>query len=133
MAKLILARLTEEDKKNFWSKVNIGEHDECWLWTASCFVGGYGQFSPSSPPLRAHRVSWSLTHKQEIPKGMLVLHKCDVRHCVNPQHLFIGTHTDNMRDMSSKERSRSTKLTEEKIKTLRSHVRNRKLHTKRTR
>ena len=73
MAKLILAHLTEEDKKNFWSKVDIGEHDECLEWAAGCFASGYGQFCSNRVPMRSHRISWSLTDKQEIPEGMLIM------------------------------------------------------------
>ena len=119
MAKLILARMTEEAKQRFWSKVDVREPDECWLWCAGCFASGYGQFCASSTPMRAHRVSWSITYNKEIPDGIRVLHKCDVRHCVNPNHLFLGTDLDNMRDMSAKERTHNTKLTGDKIKKIR--------------
>lgn len=51
----------------------------------------------------AHRVAWTL-HRGEIPDGMCVLHKCDVRDCVNPEHLFLGTVHDNIRDMDAKKR-----------------------------
>lgn len=124
MAKLILPRMTEEAKQRFWSKVDVREFDECWLWSAGCFASGYGQFFASrnklgKATLRAHRVSWSITHNKEIPEGKHVLHRCDVRHCVNPNHLFLGTDLDNMRDMSAKERTHNTKLTGDKIKEIR--------------
>lgn len=61
----------------------------------------------------AHRISW-LIHRGPIPSGMLVLHSCDVRRCVNPKHLFLGTQLDNLRDMATKGRARSP-LTEDDV------------------
>lgn len=90
---------TLEDK--FWEKVDRKSPDECWLWLASLNKDGYGCFASDV----AHRVSW-LVNFGEIPRGMYVLHKCDVCACVNPSHLFLGTQLDNMRDMKSKGRAR---------------------------
>ena len=86
--------------QRFFSKVN--KTKTCWLWTASLRGGGYGYFwfNGHTP---AHRFSW-LLHKGDIPRGLYVLHKCDIRACVNPDHLFLGTHDDNMRDMKEKGR-----------------------------
>lgn len=87
----------------FWSKVNIRSPDECWEWTG-CLVGkGYGGFGVKRKTVRAHRQSWILTHG-EIPDGLQVLHKCDNHTCVNPNHLFLGTNSDNMADKVSKGR-----------------------------
>ena len=87
----------------FWSKVD--KKNNCWEWTAALFAKtGYGQFAlTSKKPETAHRMSWMLTHG-EIPNGLFVLHHCDNRLCCNPSHLFIGTHKDNMVDMSQKGR-----------------------------
>lgn len=78
----------------------------CWEWTASLIGSGYGQFQCCINGKRykyAHRVSWVLSFG-EIPSGMFVLHKCDNRICVNPNHLFIGTQKDNVEDMDRKGR-----------------------------
>jgi len=75
----------------------------CWLWMGCCDKYGYGQISVKRKAKAAHRVSWEL-HNGPIPKRLLVCHKCDVQSCVNPEHLFLGTQKDNIRDCISKGR-----------------------------
>ena len=75
----------------------------CWEWVGCIGVWGYGQISFMGKSKSAHRISWEL-YKGEIPKGKLILHKCDNPACVNPSHLFIGTWGDNMKDMVAKDR-----------------------------
>lgn len=77
----------------------------CWLWSGCLFGNGYGDFSPTKEKrhILAHRFSYEI-HLGEIPNGMHVCHRCDVRNCVNPAHLFIGTAKDNMLDMIQKGR-----------------------------
>lgn len=77
----------------------------CWVWKKAICSKGYGAIQIGVGVIgKAHRVSWELFRGQ-IPDGAFVLHKCDVRPCCNPDHLFIGTHDDNMRDMVSKSRA----------------------------
>jgi DNA-binding XRE family transcriptional regulator len=85
----------------FWGKVI--KKDGCWQWSGSKSSDGYGSFSIAHKMYGAHRISWEI-HYGQIPQGKHVLHKCDTPECVNPEHLFLGTHKENMRDMFSKGR-----------------------------
>ena len=87
----------------------VKKTDTCWLWQGSIVGNGYGNIYVNNKKNdRTHRVAWKIFHG-EIPKGMHVLHHCDVRHCVNPDHLFLGNHRINFLDMRSKGR-RNTQL-----------------------
>jgi hypothetical protein len=88
--------------ERFWSKVEIMQPDDCWIWTGA-IVKKYGEFAMNGKIQSAHRVSWQLT-SGTIPEGMNVLHHCDNPPCVNPKHLFLGTNTDNMQDALRKGR-----------------------------
>lgn len=91
-------------KDRFFTKV-IKHHgaDACWEWIASKDVGGYGHLGRNGRVVSAHRLSWEIKYGP-IPAGMNVLHHCDNPACVRPDHLFLGTHSDNMRDMCAKGR-----------------------------
>lgn len=106
--------------ERFFDKV-----DGCWVWKGakkSLKKLQYGCFSYIGNKTQcAHRVSWMI-YNGEIPKGLLVLHKCDNASCVNPSHLWLGTHHENNRDKLSKNRSTQNKLTVEKVKEIKQMI-----------
>lgn len=105
-------------EKNFWDRVN--KTSECWEWTGYRGLTGYGSFRWNNAHHVVHRISWTLSNGP-IPDGMKVLHRCDNRPCVRPDHLFLGTQTDNMRDMSQKGRGRGggTRFSVDKVLAIR--------------
>ena len=111
--------MTKSVEDRFWPKVDKSAGpDGCWLWLAACGSNGYGRFDHVEGS--SHRVAWTLTNGP-IPKRRWVLHHCDVRLCVNPAHLFLGTREDNAQDSVNKGRQAkgeaqgSSKLTEEEV------------------
>ena len=101
---------SEDLRARFWAKVN--RRGACWLWTGGKYGGNhsepYGQFAVTVAPRRqvgvyAHRVAWALSHEVG-PDALRVLHHCDTPLCCNPDHLFLGTHADNMQDAAKKGR-----------------------------
>lgn len=90
-------------QKAFWEMVDVKDDGRCWEWLGSIYRHGYGQFASGTEWRYAHRTAY-LFEVGEIPRGLCVLHMCDNRSCVNPGHLFLGTHQDNMDDMVSKGR-----------------------------
>jgi hypothetical protein len=87
--------------KRFHEKVQQGEADACWPWLGAEHGKGYGGISIRGRSQPAHRVAYELACGA-IPAGLWVLHRCDNPKCVNPAHLFLGTHQDNMDDMKKK-------------------------------
>lgn len=112
--------------ERFWSKTKrVGD---CLEWQSSISNGGYGLFRMGPKKVSAHRLAYELTYG-EIPEGMHICHRCDNPKCVEPEHLFAGTHSDNMRDMVTKgrhavhdhrgEKSSTAKLTEDDVHCIR--------------
>lgn len=85
----------------FWSKVQRG--DGCWLWTSSLNQRGYGTFFPNGRSHKAHRLAWEFSNGP-VANGLLVCHHCDNPRCVRPDHLFVGSHLENVQDMVRKNR-----------------------------
>jgi hypothetical protein len=124
----IRPRGSQEDR--FWLKVR--KSDGCWEWIGSKRPNGYGRFQAGgrgTSQVAAHRFSYEL-HKGRIPDGLVVMHRCDNRTCVNPDHLSLGTPLDNTRDMYAKGRANpgrprgnlnaNAKLTPEAVRYIRS-------------
>ena len=89
-------------KERFINKVH--KTDYCWIWNGAIRGNsGYGSFNVNGKIESSHRISYKL-FKGVIPMGICVLHRCDNRLCVNPDHLFLGTQGDNMKDMFNKGR-----------------------------
>lgn len=109
-------------RERFWRLVRKTE--SCWVWTGSTFGFGHGQFHVGRIRgrlivARAHRLAWQLL-RGEIPAGMQVNHHCDVPACVNPDHLYLGTQLDNMRDAARRHRlpkvRRERKMTADQVR-----------------
>lgn len=113
----------ESLEKRFWARVN--RTDSCWLWRGPFAKNGYGQIGSGSTVRKAHRLSWEL-HNGPIPPGFWVLHRCDVRECCNPDHLYLGKATENNRDSYERKRRPvgeehpQAKLTTEQVLDIRS-------------
>lgn len=112
------------DRLRVFLDERVEKVNECWLWTKGCdAVGGYGTLMVGNRPHMAHRVSW-IVHRGKIGDSC-VLHRCDVRRCINPAHLFLGTKTENMLDRDKKKRQASgervntSKMTEDLVREVR--------------
>lgn len=92
--------------KRFMKKVVVSKFTDCHIWIGGRFRSGYGDFRSYKKERRAHRAAWDLL-LGDIPEGLQVLHKCDNRLCVNPDHLYLGSNYDNMQDKIRKGRGRN--------------------------
>lgn len=89
-------------KESLLAKVRKGSNeDDCWSWRGSTTRNGYGQLTYKREKYAAHRLSYEL-HKGYIPEGLVVMHICDVKSCVNPLHLLLGTQKENVADYLAK-------------------------------
>lgn len=88
----------------FLSFVEINEFTGCWLWMGNCDTAGRGWFKFEGKPIRAYAFSYK-TFIGEIPQRMEILHDCDYPRCVNPEHLKVGTHKQNMEQAAGRIRA----------------------------
>jgi hypothetical protein len=97
-------RVSDEDllKARIFNRCRMSDKG-CWLWSGPFGSGGYGSFSVRDVDQRAHRASYTI-FKGPIPKGLHVLHRCDTPACVNPAHLRVGTHRENMTERDTRGR-----------------------------
>lgn len=131
---------TKREIERFHTKYVKNGPSGCWEWVAGKFDSGYGMFSAicgvnyrsdtqRKKTMSSHRVSWMIHNKASIPDGQLICHHCDNRACVNPEHLYLGTHLDNNRDTIRRNRGNRSvgsecswsKVTEEDVLEILNH------------
>lgn len=93
---------TDKSLSRFWT--NYDKSGDCWDWRGNTIGYGYGRTKVKGKTVYAHRMAFELHHGQKLEPGEQVLHKCDRPICGNPDHLFVGTQLDNIRDMHQKDR-----------------------------
>lgn len=110
---------------DFWKHAHVAANG-CILWTGAGSEGRYGKFRQGPKKVAAHRYAWELFNG-DVPAGMCVCHRCDAPRCVNPAHLFLGTHLENMQDRDAKGRHNAAKgaaqgtakLTDDQVRAIR--------------
>lgn len=108
---IAITQLNNQDIARFWSNVDKSAASGCWTWTLGLNQKGYGRFKANGQSLISHRVAWFIANRclpgTKDGQRLCVCHACDVRTCCNPSHLFLGTDSDNVRDMDNKGRRSS--------------------------
>lgn len=126
--------------KKFWSQVDVKDKDECWLWMnqpSQTYGVYYIKTDGGRKAVRPHRYAWEQHNKKKIPEGLMVCHSCDTPKCCNPNHLWLGTNSDNQKDARQKyghfmhnpipkigEEHHSSKLTEAQVLEIRYRLAN---------
>jgi hypothetical protein len=113
--------------------MNVDSSGECWLWLGKKNSDGYGELEINKRTVKAHRYAFQQVSGKSIPSHLEVCHTCDQPACVRPAHLFLGTHSDNMIDMTNKGRGKqpnlrgeecgASKLTESQVRSIRADTR----------
>lgn len=104
------------DLRRFWAKVN--KFDDCWEWRGNRIPKGYGRFFVDGRNIGAHVFSWVIHNGRPVPEGLMVCHACDNPPCVRPDHLYAGTHQQNMDDIKKRGR-RKLKINDHQVAELR--------------
>ena len=109
MTEYITITLTDAEIARFWSRVAKVDGDGCWIWQTkngpATYYAHFTVYREGHPyGFTAHRLSYELTYGEEIPEGMYGCHHCDNPPCVRPDHIFVGTASDNMNDAIRKGR-----------------------------
>lgn len=97
--------MTAIEQKRFWSHVRMGDPHADWIWQGALDKDGYGAVRVGDKIEKAHHVAFTLYWKRRIPPGMEILHSCNNPHCVNPHHLRLGTHLENMQQKARQGRA----------------------------
>lgn len=109
---------TESESERLWNSCIPEPNSGCWIWMLSLNHCGYGQVEFRKKKAKAHRASW-MANVGPIAAGVMVLHKCDNRACINPDHLFLGSAKDNTDDMVRKNRAPNRKLSVDAVREIR--------------